>query len=457
MSRWLALALDYVPRWIEFQMLHHEQPGCALAIVHRGRVVLQTAFGHADLSAGLPLTPRHRFRAASHTKSFTAAGILKLRDQGRLRLDDALGQYVKGLHPALARATLAQVLSHTAGVVRDGADSGQFVDSRPFVDRAELMGALASPPVIEANTRFKYSNHGYGLAGLVIETLTGEAYLDWLQREIIDAAGLEDTCADMPVPKGTPVARGHSAKQPLGRRVIIPGDYTTNAIAPAAGVVSTARDLAAFFGQLSPGAKRSVLSVAARREMIRRQWRNPHSSLERYYGLGIISGTLSGCDWFGHSGGLQGYVTRTNVLPRHELAISVLTNAIDGLAQQWLEGIIHIIAAFERHGAPARRLSGWTGRWWNLWGAVDLLPMGDRVFVASPEAFNPLLDAGEIAVEGRDAGRIAVANGYEGYGEPARLVRTPGGKVKEVWLGGSRRRPRAVVAKEMSNRYRSCR
>ena len=101
----------------------------------------------------------------------------------------------------------------------------------------------------------------------------------------------------------------------LGRRVVIPGDYTTNAVAPAGGVVSTGRDLALFFGQLSPKASRSVLSVASRREMVRRQWRNPNSSLERYYGLGTISGSLGGWEWFGHSGGLQGYITRTCVIP----------------------------------------------------------------------------------------------------------------------------------------------
>ena len=102
------------------------------------------------------------------------------------------------------------------------------------------------------------------------------------------------------------MASGHSGKLILGRRVVIPGGFPTNAIAPAGGVVSTARDLALFFSQLSPKARASVLSVSSRREMVRRQWRNQHSSLEAYYGLGTISGTLNGWEWFGHSGGLQG-------------------------------------------------------------------------------------------------------------------------------------------------------
>jgi hypothetical protein len=118
--------------------------------------------------------------------------------------------------------------------------------------------------------------------------------------------------------------------------------------------------------------------------MIRPQWRIPHASLEGHYGLGIMSGRLNGWDWFGHSGGLLGYISRTAVLPRRGLAISVLTNAVDGWAGFWLEGMIHILRGFESRGAPTRRVSGWNGRWWSAWGAVDLMPMGDIVLSGEP-------------------------------------------------------------------------
>jgi CubicO group peptidase (beta-lactamase class C family) len=453
MEKWLKPALDYVSRWMDFQMRMSEQPGCVIVIAHKDRIVLEQAFGHADLARGIPLTPRHRFRVASHSKSFTAAGVMKLREQGRLNLDDAVGRYIKNLHPRVARATLAQVLSHSAGIVRDGKDSGQFGDRRPFLDAGELMADLQAAPAIEPNTRFKYSNHGFGLIGLAIEAVAGEAFGSWIKREIIDAAGLEETHPDMPIPRTEPMASGHSGKLLLGRRVVIPGNYATNAIAPAGGVVSTARDLALFFAQLSPKAHRSVLSVASRREMVRRQWRNQHSSLERYYGLGTISGSLNGWDWFGHSGGLQGYITRTCVIPEHDLTVAVLTNAIDGWAGLWVDGAMHILRAFSRHGAPSRKVSDWTGRWWTLWGAVDLVPMGSKVLVVAPGFVNPIGDAGELEITGRDQGRIAVADGYSSYGEPVRRVRDGSGKVTEVWLAASKLLPEGKVAREIEARY----
>jgi len=453
MDKWLKPALDYIPRWIEFQMQASQQPGCLLAIAHRGNIVLERAFGSANLDRGEDLTPRHRFRVASHSKSFTAAGIMRLREQGKLKLDDTAGQFVDDLHRDVARVTVAQLLSHSAGLIRDGGDSGFFADRRPFPTAAQVLADLKGPLVIAPSTRLKYSNHGYGLIGMIIERITGERYAKWIKREIVDAAGLTETTPDMPLKRGTPFARGHTGRILLGRRLVIPGDMTLNAVTPAGGFVSTAADLARYFAQLAPNARRSILSAASRREMVRRQWRNPNSAIEGYYGLGIMSGTFNGWDWFGHTGGLQGYISRTCVLPGQELSISVLTNAIDGWAGIWVDGIMHVLQAFARNGPPSRKTKDWSGRWWTLWGAVDLLPMGSKVMVASPGFVNPLFDAGELEITGRTTGRIAQTHGYGSYGETVACVRTKSGRITELRLGGGKLLPAAQVAREIEARY----
>ncbi len=453
MEPWLGAALDYVRNWLAFQVELSGQPGCILAIAHRGEVVLEAAYGYADLDTGEKLTPRHRFRIASHTKAFTAACIMRLREQKRLKLDDPVGLYVKDLHPDVGAATISQLLSHTAGLIRDGRDSGQFTNGRPYLDRAELLAELKLPPAIDPNSRFKYSNHGYGLLGLVIEAITGGPYPDWLQREVITPPGLRETAPDVSrLGKAVPFARGHSRPVPVGRRVVIPGDNPTHAIMPAAGIVATAADTARFFAQLAPNAKKSVLSVASRREMIRRQWRVPQDIEEAYYGLALMSGTTAGFDWFGHGGGFQGYISRTSVIPAREIAITVLTNAIDGWAPGWVNGVKFILQAFASHGAPSRKTRDWTGRWWTLWGAVDLVPFGQQVMVANPVLINPFLDASRIEVTGRDAGRITQATGYASHGEAVRRVRTKSG-VSEIWLAGARIRPERVVRAEMERKY----
>lgn len=450
---WLPPALAYAPQWLAYQMRLSEQPGCALAVAYRGRIVLEAAFGHADLAAGEALTPRHRFRVASHSKSFTAAAILKLREQGRLKLDDRAGEHVAGLHPAIASVTIGQLLSHSAGIARDGPDCAYWVDRAAFLDEASLRAELSEAPAIDANTRLKYSNHGFGLAGLVIEAVTGEPFAAWIGREIVAAAGLEETTPDTPLPDAAQFARGHGGKTLLGRRLVFPGDQPTRALAPATGFVSTAADLARFFAQLSPRAETALLSADSRREMSRPQWRDPWSPLPMAYGLGTISGTHLGWDWFGHNGGFQGYITRTAVVPSQDLSVACLTNAVDGPAHAWLDGVLAILRRFQAGGPPDPALADWTGRWWSVWGPTDLVAVGDRVLLASPGLPDPFLKVPELTLTGPDAARITEAGAFASFGEGARLVRGGGGAVSEVRIAGGRLVPEAALAAELTARY----
>jgi CubicO group peptidase (beta-lactamase class C family) len=452
MDIWLRSAIDYIGDWLEFQLAGLQQPGVIIAIAHRGEIISEQAFGFANLDTEEKLTPRHRFRIASHSKSFTAAGIMKLREQKKLRLDDPIGNYVSGLHREVAEQTVAQALSHSAGLTRDGVDSGQFIDSKSYLDKKELLEELAMPPAIEPNTRFKYSNHGFALVGLVIEAITAEPYPVWIKREIVDVVGLKETEPGMPSAKGTPFARGHTLRRPLGRRFVIPGDNPAHAMTSAAGFASTAADTARFFAQLAPNAKRSVISVASRREMTRRHWRVP-GNVELHYGLGVAIGKAEGFEWFGHGGGFQGYLSRTAVLPESELAITILSNSIDGWAPIWMEGCFHILRAFKSRGAPERRARDWTGRWWTIWNAVDLVPMGNRVMVGNPHMLSPFLDATEIEVTGRDTGRITSATGYASFGEPVRRSRSKSGKVADIWLGGANFKTERAISGEIERRY----
>lgn len=453
MDNWLRSAIDYIGSWIEFQLTTMQQPGVLVAFVHRGDVVAEHAFGLANLDTGEKLTPRHRFRIASHSKSFTSAGIMKLREQRKIRLDDTVGQYVSGLHPRVAETTIAQVLSHSAGLTRDGADSGQFLDRRPYLDANELREELKLPTAIDSGTRFKYSNHGFGLVGLVIEAVTGEPYVTWIRREIIEPAGLRATEPDAPLPRGALFARGHTRKLPFGERCVIPGDNPAHAMASAAGFVATAGDTARFFAQLAPNAKKSVLSFASRREMTRHHWRIPQS-FEGYYGLGVNAGKTDGWDWFGHGGGFQGYISRTCSIPACELSISILSNSIDGAAPVWMDGAMQILRVFRTRGAPDRRLRGWAGRWWTIWGATDLVPAGNRVLVANPQFSNPFMDAAEIEVTGRDTGKLAWATGYSSHGEPVRRVRDKRGKISDIWIAGANVKQGKAVSREIARKYK---
>lgn len=441
MPAWLKPALDYLPQWLELQVAETQLPGCAFAVTLRGKLVLERAFGVADLETHTALTPKHRFRVASHSKSFTATGIMHLVETRKLRLNAPVGKYVSGLHDRIAATTLRQLLSHGAGVHRDGRDSGQWDLRRPFLNTSDLRADLQTAPTLAPDARFKYSNHAFGLLGLVIESVTGTPYTKWIRDEVIEPAGLTHTQPDVPVAARTPMSNGYTARMPFGRRPV-GRDLPTHALASATGFVSTAGDLARFFSQLDPKSDSKLLSVASRRAMTRAHRDIPGLPHGREYGLGIARGKVGATPWFGHSGGFPGFLTRTCVLPSLDVAFSVLTNAIDGPSQQWSDGAIDILATFAKRGAPKASTRRWTGRWWNTWGVCDLVPMGDRVLVSRPSLATPFYGATELKVRG-DSGQITQADGYATFGESARIVRDNRGRATALWLGGGQYDPDA--------------
>ena len=118
-----------------------------------------------------------------------------------------------------------------------------------------------------------------------------------------------------------------------------------------------------------------------------------------------------------------------------------------------MDGVLHICREFSKRGLPTRKVRGWTGRWWTTGGPGDHIPMGDKVVVANPQAWNPFLNATEIDVVAQDEGRVSLDNGYGNQGEIVTRVRDKSGKVMEIWFAGAKLLPEAEVAAEMRARY----
>jgi D-alanyl-D-alanine carboxypeptidase len=455
MSEWLPPALAAAGRWLEYQQRASRLPGLQFAVAHRGQKVAEAALGLRSRSSGEPLATDTRLRVASHSKTFTAVGIMRLVESGRLRLDDKAGSYVAGLHTDTAETTIAQLLTHTAGLTRDGDDAGQWQMRRPFLDATELRQALAESPVIGANTRFKYSNHGFGLLGLIIEQITGEPYAGWIAREVVARTALTQTLPDGPLPPHVPLASGHGVAALLGEPFEIDIGGSTGALASATGFVSTASDLVQFYGLLAPDAADTLLAQSSRREMTRRHWRVPDMTAERHYGLGLMHGGDGEWAWFGHGGAFPGCLSHTSVVPAQGLAISIIVNTVDMSPLPLVDGVISILRACALNGAATTVTSTWSGRFWSIWGAVDLLPVGDRVLVTQPAQSSPLLDAVELIDVGETAARIGKAHGFSSHGEAARLELDADGRPVALWLGGSRLLPEAVMASEVRQRFGS--
>jgi CubicO group peptidase (beta-lactamase class C family) len=158
-------------------MAETNTPGAGVGIVSGDRLVFAKGFGVSSVETGAPVTPDMLFRLGSTTKMFTAAALVTLAEEGKLKLDEPLGKYAKGLSPKIASLTAHQLLTHTAGLKDDAPMFGRHDDEA----LAETVRALNGDFLFAAPGRvFSYSNPGYWLAGYLIEAVGGKPYADVL-------------------------------------------------------------------------------------------------------------------------------------------------------------------------------------------------------------------------------------------------------------------------------------
>jgi CubicO group peptidase (beta-lactamase class C family) len=436
-------AAPYLWSWVEQQAAYRRATGVQVAIRVGDEVLLDSAWGVADATTGEPLTTEHLFRIASHSKTFTATAVLQLVEQGRLRLDDPVGDLVPELRDGgspLASRTVRELLGHQAGVIRDGAAADFWQLDGPFPDREALLAdVLEHGEVYGANEHFKYSNVGYSLLGLAVEAVTGRPYAEHLHDAVVAPLGLTRTGAEYDPDRAHEYAAGHTGLLDADDRRERIDHVDTRAMAAATGFFSTARDMTEYGAAHFVGDER-LLTDASKRVIQRLE-----SVVTAYgtelgkYGVGMDLHTFGERDVVGHSGGYPGHITRTYIDPEDQLVVSVLTNAIDGPADPIAVGLIKLIdlALKAPDDAPeppagARPLAEYTGRFANLWGVTDVAELGGRLVLLRPAAPDPVAAYEELTVLGPDALQIHRGPGFGTVGEPLTYERDADGAVTSV-------------------------
>jgi D-alanyl-D-alanine carboxypeptidase len=445
----VADAVAYLARWIPARRAHTRTPGVQAALWFEDGLVLSTADGVSDLSTGEELTTEHLFRVASHSKTFTGSALLRLHQQGRVRLDDTLGQWIGWLAESgspLAGRTIAEVLAHGAGITRDGVDANHWQLHQPFLDADGLRRVAAGVgEVTPANVRFKYSNIGYSLLGEVIEAVTGTSWRDHVAAELMAPLGLSSTFPDLGELDPQRFAGAHSF-QALGAERVPIEQVDAEAMSSATGVVSTASDLCRWASAHFDGDER-VLSDDSKRRMRHRVW-TVDGQGEGDYGLGLGANDVSGRRMYGHGGGWPGHITRTMFDPQARLAVSVATNCIDGPALELATSAVKLVDLAARNEARSRRdgdgveggrgaaAARLCGRYASLWGVLDVVVLGGRLVGLSPTVPDPTAVVSEYEMVDDATLRIVGGSGYGSVGEDLRFELDGGGRVVRVTGSG---------------------
>ena len=346
-----------LPEWLETARHLRRQSGFQVAVWHDGELVAEVAVGAADEPAGIPLRTSHRLRIASHSKMLTAFTVMRLKEQGRLRLDDTVGDHVAELAESpVADRTLRDLLSHGAGLTRDSDDSRWWRLGIPFADRARLLEIARSGAVrTEPGLHLQYSNIGYGLLGLVIEEITGTGFAEAVAELVLDPVGVPGIGPDLPdAPPGPEqadgFAHGHTSLLHGPRRVV--EQIGTGALAAATGFWASAGAIASVAGKVLTAGE--LLEAASLREMRRRVW-TLHDGGQ--YGLGLQEGRLHGFTVIGHSGGFPTGLSRTWAAPADRLVVSVIGTAVDAPSSEIALGILGLLSLAA--GRPAPQAEEW--------------------------------------------------------------------------------------------------
>ena len=346
-------------------------PGIAYGVLVDGALVHTGTAGFRELAGKTPVDSDTVFRIASMTKSFTALCILKLRDEGKLSLDDPAERYVPELaglkYPTTdsPKLTIRHLLSHSEGFPEDNPWGDQQLSKTDAEFTAMLKAGI--PFSTAPGTNYEYSNYGFAILGRVVTKASGVTYADYVKANILQPLGLTATALEpASVPKDR-IAHGYRWEDNTWKEE---PPLPDGAFGSMGGMLTSTRDLAKYVGYLMSawpprdGPETGPVKRSSLREMQTTARPRPGTAtgggatplalnvLGYAYGLGV----RQTCEYHAivsHSGGLPGFGSQMRWLPEEGVGLIAMGN----LTYTGWGGVLdQATAALSKTGALTRRM-----------------------------------------------------------------------------------------------------
>ncbi|WP_254666445.1 serine hydrolase [Humibacillus sp. DSM 29435] len=404
-------------------------PGVSAGVVRDGHLVWSGHVGAARLDdPPAPADDDTQFMIGSVTKTFTALVVMSLRDEGRLTLDDTLGDHLRGTRHA--KVVLRQLLAHASGLQREPV--GHIWESLVAPDRdAFLAGVEQAEQVLPSHHAFHYSNLAYGLLGQVVEHITGRDWNDLVHERVLGPLGMTRTgltpSEDRAVGYQVDPFAGTATEEPL---------FTLNATAPLGGLWSTVADMARYAAYVARPDDRVVRPETVE-EMCRPIIMTDVEAWTGGYGLGFGMGRRGDRVYVGHGGAMPGFLTGLRVRRSDGVGAIVFANCSSGalsvgLATDLVEAVVDAEPTMPtpwRPEVPSADLAPLLGQWWSEGSPIAFFVRGGRLW--SRLAENDPASETCYAAEGPD--RFRAVEGRE-RGELLEVVRGPGGELEKLYF-----------------------
>jgi D-alanyl-D-alanine carboxypeptidase len=327
----------------------------SVAIAKSGKIIYEKATGYSQIKVDgkKASTIDTKYRIGSITKMFTAAMIFQLVEEKKLTLDDKLANYFPDL-PNSDSISIGNLLNHRSGLFNITDDSTYSKwDTSPQSEREMLRKIKSHKPDFQPGEKAAYSNTNYILLGYIIEKLTGKSYSDELKNRIIDKIGLKNTYYGHKINPNDNEASSYSFPeknwiQSKETDMSIPGG--------AGGIVSTPGDLDKFIYSLFTG------------KLISRESLNKMTTIQDNFGMGIFQNFFYENKGYGHSGGIDGFISSIEYFPGDSVALAFCSNGMNYNLNDILKDLLSIyydkpfvFPSFKTINIPIKQLAKYEG------------------------------------------------------------------------------------------------
>jgi serine beta-lactamase-like protein LACTB, mitochondrial len=308
---------------VEEQIHTYNIPGLAIAVTRKNQIVFSRSYGLADLENQVRVTPATLFRIGSITKPITATAAMLLAERGQLDLDAPVQRYCPAFPGKPWPVTTRELLAHLGGVRGFRTENGVSPEllSTAHYDRVSDTIALFANESLafKPSTQYEYSNYGYDLVGCALEGASGKQFEDLLRSTVFLIAGMTTSRIDDITQIIPSRSRSYSHAKDGTTRNAKSVDLSNRI--PAAGILSTADDMARFVLALESG---KVVSSKALQSMWTEQVTDDGKSTG--YGLGWMIRNHHGTPAVAHTGEQPGSSTLLYVIPGSQISFVVLAN-----------------------------------------------------------------------------------------------------------------------------------
>jgi CubicO group peptidase (beta-lactamase class C family) len=325
-------SLEELQKAIKTELGKHHLPGAGVALVSRGELLWCGGFGNAEIASKKPITCDTEFRVASISKSFVALALLKLQEEGKINLEARLHDVApeipvqnswESTHPV----RIVNLLEHTAGF--DDMEAAEVYNVRDPYDYPllEVFKRFQEPQIARwpPDTRMSYSNPGYGVAGYLIEKITGEPYDKYIRETFLQPLGMTNADYRFTAANKALLAAGYDGKTPS------PVGYPYIYLRPAGDLKASPGELVKLVQFLLRRGMAGQTRLLAPESILRMETPRTTSAarhgLRLGYGLANYTAVAGGVVTHGHDGGIDGFISSYRYMPEQDWGYVALLNS----------------------------------------------------------------------------------------------------------------------------------